>query len=87
MRVPHILFVPRTEVLRMERVTQMKQDMHGKYTEVTDEKELIRISAYVQPFPILSRSLRFGLATSRDASSTSTTPTSGAAKSWTSIFP
>ncbi|VDB85449.1 unnamed protein product [Peniophora sp. CBMAI 1063] len=29
----------------MERVTQMKQDMHGKYTEVSDEKEVIHISA------------------------------------------
>ncbi|KZV76132.1 thioredoxin-like protein [Peniophora sp. CONT] len=29
----------------MERVTQMKQESHGKYTEVTDEKEVIRITA------------------------------------------
>jgi hypothetical protein len=25
----------------MERLKQMREDMHGKYTELTDEKEII----------------------------------------------
>ncbi|KAN0131441.1 Thioredoxin-like fold [Lactarius tabidus] len=29
----------------MERMKQMREEMHGKYTEVTDEKEVIRTSA------------------------------------------
>jgi len=29
----------------MERLKQMREDMHGKYTELTDEKEIIRTSA------------------------------------------
>ncbi|KAI0303271.1 thioredoxin-like protein [Russula brevipes] len=29
----------------MERLKQMREDMHGKYTELTDEKEVIRTSA------------------------------------------
>jgi hypothetical protein len=37
----------------MERVRQMKQDMHGKYAEVMDEKEVIRISAYAVCKPSL----------------------------------
>jgi hypothetical protein len=32
-------------VRRMERLKQMREDMHGKYTELTDEKEIIRMSA------------------------------------------
>jgi hypothetical protein len=30
---------------RMERLKQMREEMHGKYTELTDEKEIIRTSA------------------------------------------
>jgi hypothetical protein len=30
---------------RMERLKQMREDMHGKYTELTDEKEVIRTCA------------------------------------------
>ena len=30
---------------RMERLKQMREEMHGKYTELTDEKEVIRTSA------------------------------------------
>ena len=29
----------------MERMKQMREDMHGKYAELTDEKEVIRTSA------------------------------------------
>jgi hypothetical protein len=29
----------------MERVKHMREDMHGKYAELTDEKEIIRTSA------------------------------------------
>jgi hypothetical protein len=29
----------------MERLKQMREDMHGKYTELTDEKEVVRTSA------------------------------------------
>ncbi|KAH9966085.1 thioredoxin-like protein, partial [Russula dissimulans] len=29
----------------MERLKQMREDMHGKYTELTDEKEIIRTTA------------------------------------------
>lgn len=29
----------------MERLKQMREDMHGKYTELTDEKDIIRTSA------------------------------------------
>jgi len=29
----------------MERMKQMREEMHGKYTELTDEKEVIRTSA------------------------------------------
>ncbi|KAH9977928.1 thioredoxin-like protein [Lactifluus volemus] len=29
----------------MERMKQMREEMHGKYTELTDEKEIIRTSA------------------------------------------
>jgi hypothetical protein len=29
----------------MERTKKMQQDNHGKYTEITDEKEVIRVSA------------------------------------------
>ncbi|KAK7060528.1 hypothetical protein VNI00_001294 [Paramarasmius palmivorus] len=29
----------------MDRIQQMKQDHHGKYTEITDEKEVVRITA------------------------------------------
>jgi hypothetical protein len=32
-------------VRRVERVKHMREDMHGKYTELTDEKEIIRTSA------------------------------------------
>jgi hypothetical protein len=34
-----------TLVHRMESIKQMREDMHGKYTELTDEKEIIRTSA------------------------------------------
>jgi len=30
---------------RMERLKQMREDMHRKYTELTDEKEIIRTCA------------------------------------------
>ena len=30
---------------RMERLKHMREEMHGKYTELTDEKEVIRTSA------------------------------------------
>jgi thiol-disulfide isomerase/thioredoxin len=30
----------------MESVKQMKQNEHGKYTEITDEKEVVRVSAH-----------------------------------------
>jgi hypothetical protein len=29
----------------MERLKQMREEMHGKYAELTDEKEIIRTSA------------------------------------------
>jgi hypothetical protein len=29
----------------MESLKQMREDMHGKYNELTDEKEVIRTSA------------------------------------------
>jgi hypothetical protein len=29
----------------MERSKQMREDMHGKYAELTDEKEIVRTSA------------------------------------------
>jgi hypothetical protein len=29
----------------MERLKHMREEMHGKYTELTDEKEIIRTSA------------------------------------------
>jgi hypothetical protein len=29
----------------MEHMKQMREDMHGKYAELTDEKEIIRTSA------------------------------------------
>jgi hypothetical protein len=29
----------------MEHLKQMREDMHGKYTELTDEKEIIRTTA------------------------------------------
>jgi hypothetical protein len=29
----------------MERLKNMREEMHGKYTELTDEKEIIRTSA------------------------------------------
>jgi hypothetical protein len=32
-------------VCRMERWKQMWEEMYGKYTELTDEKEIIRTSA------------------------------------------
>ena len=33
------------DILRMESVKQMKENEHGKYTEITDEKEVVRVSA------------------------------------------
>lgn len=33
------------EIFRMESVKQMKENEHGKYTEITDEKEVVRVSA------------------------------------------
>jgi hypothetical protein len=32
-------------VRRMEHLKQMREEMHGKYTELTDEKEIIRTCA------------------------------------------
>lgn len=29
----------------MERVKEMRENEHGRYTEVTDEKEVVRVSA------------------------------------------
>jgi hypothetical protein len=31
--------------IRMEKVRNMRESEHGRYTEITDEKEVIRTSA------------------------------------------
>ena len=33
------------KTFRMENVKQMKENEHGKYTEITDEKEVVGVSA------------------------------------------
>jgi hypothetical protein len=33
---------------RMEEMKEMKQNKHGQYSEITDEKEVVRVSASVQ---------------------------------------
>jgi hypothetical protein len=35
------------EILRreMERAKEMRENQHGRYTEITDEKEVVRASA------------------------------------------
>lgn len=33
------------KIFRMENLKQMKENEHGKYTEITDEKEVVRVSA------------------------------------------
>jgi hypothetical protein len=32
---------------RYERIKDMKQNQHGQYTEITDEKEVVHITAYI----------------------------------------
>lgn len=71
--------------LRMDRLQQMKSSGHGRYEEIVDEKEVIRVTAYV-----LSPVLRSVLITSTvtetrsDVSSTSSTQTLSGVRSWTS---
>ncbi|OBZ70269.1 Thioredoxin domain-containing protein plp1 [Grifola frondosa] len=45
LREQGIARLKREQTLRMERLQQMKSDGHGRYEEITDEKEVIRISA------------------------------------------
>ncbi|KAF8272566.1 thioredoxin-like protein [Lactarius quietus] len=37
----------------MERMKQMREEMHGKYTELTDEKEVIRPVGESEPLCII----------------------------------
>jgi hypothetical protein len=38
----------------MDRVKDMQASEHGRYTEITNEKEVIRASAYVSEVQLLS---------------------------------
>ena len=47
-------------VLRMDYLQQMKRDGNGQYREETDEKEVMRLSAYVHFFVLFLDEILMG---------------------------
>lgn len=71
--------------LRMDRLQQMKSSGHGRYEEIVDEKEVIRVTAYVLRHALCGAVITSAAAETRsDVSSISSTPTSSGVRSWTS---
>lgn len=70
---------------RMQRLQEMKSSGHGRYEEIVDEKDVIRVTACVHS-PVLRGVLthEIGPETRSVVSSTSSIPTSSGVRSWIS---